>query len=698
MNKLFAFLLVVCVSQSKAFAQDALYISTNKAKFVVGEQVMYKVTRFGEEHIEDEPNPVFTDLVAPNGQIIQTKSALDNPEAKHFFALPDSLKTGVYRMVSNSKGAAQAVKTIHVYALELEDPSPQKASTIQVKSRGGIFASGQSNKVVVRVLDGSGAGLQSKGTLVNSADSLVQYLDTDANGIVAFDLTPTDSLYKVRFGQEAIQLKPVKAALAVDFKKLNQSVLVKLKRESVGIEPVEILLNGESLVKSVFPEKADTLSIMIPSRKLTYGIHEIGVSYKASVDRKYTYFNQPDGESKLYLNTIVASNNEEVEYVIEDASGQIEYLDVSIIDKDYASVGNFYEEFYFDHAGLDLQLVENRDFEAYLIFFGDDVQKSENANRLSAEQYHGVLSYRENFPFDELSVLNLTTMKALDIRCESITGIHDFERVAGNNSQIFPFHFTTYLQPIEQAEFEETVKYRYPPLKSSIQLTDDDVAFVKEYNTQRNINLSFQNNKKVEASLPKADFTYNLEDYDVPNTMIDMINYVVKYVTVVKNKGGEPELSMYRYMSTYKYRGSPLIFLDDLPVYDKRTILNLNPKDISRVEVRNSYEANGHLGNFSLNGSVSFYLKDGVDNPLKEAYKDLPVLQRCQNLNKKNVESEFAPDFRHQLYWNAKLEKNKGSFWVDLKTSDLSTSYQVLVTAYMKDGTVMQDQSLLVVQ
>ncbi|WP_422359866.1 hypothetical protein [Reichenbachiella sp.] len=698
MNKLFVILLTFYVSLSDTVAQDGLYISTNKDRFVVGEQVMYEVNRFGEENLDEEEVPLFADLVAPNGEIIQTKSALRNPEAKHFFTLSDSLETGIYRIICNSMGATQAVKNIHVYTLELGEIPSREVSDIQIKYRGGVFRQGQSNKVVVRLVDSSGTGIQSKGTLVNSLDSLVQYLDTDANGIAGFDLNPSDSLYKVRFGKKSIDLIPQKSSLAVDFLSLNESVLIKLKRQSKGTESIEVLLNGESMMRSVFLENADTLDIMLPARKLSYGVHQIGFNYQNEPSNDYIYFHRPSIESKLYLNTIVASNNEEVEYVIDDNADQIDYLDVSVIDKNYVRTKDFYEEFYFDQVGLDLQQLDDRDFDSYLIFFGANLKKSENTDRLNAKQYHGVLNYREEFPFDELSVLNLATMKALDIRCESITGIHDFERVAGENTQIFPYHFTTYLQPIKRANFKETVAYSYPALRSSPSLSDGDIAYVKEYDTQRNIALSFKNNEKQSASLPAPDFTYNLEDYDVPNTMVDMINYVVKYVTVVKSKGDEPELSMYRYMSTYKYRGSPLIFLNDLPVYDKRTILNLNPKDIARVEVRNSYAANGHLGNFSLNGSVSFYLKDGVENPLKEAYKDLPVLQRCQNLNKKSVNSEYAPDFRHQLFWNAKVDKNKGSFWVDLKTSDLSTTYQILVTAYMKNGTVIQDQSLLVVQ
>ncbi|WP_420583220.1 hypothetical protein [Reichenbachiella sp.] len=698
MYKLFVILLTLCISLTDVLAQDALYISTNKDKFVVGEQVMYKVTRFGEEKVDEDEAPLFTDLVAPNGQIVQTKSSLENPEAKYFFSLSDSLESGVYRIICNSKGATQAVKNIQVYALELEENAVQEASDIQVKYKGGALHQGQNNQVVARLVDSSGAGIQSKGTLVNSLDSLVQYLDTDANGIVGFELNPTDSLYKIRFGKKTIDLVPGRAALAVDIQRKNESILIKLKRESQGTEPIEVLLNGTTAVKSVFVENADTLDIMLPARQLEYGIQQIGFNYQNTEVSPFTYFHVPAVEENLYLNTIVASNNEEVEYVIDDNSEQIDYLDVSIIDKNYAQQRNFYEEFYFDQVGLDLQLVDDRDFDSYLIFFGADLQKSENIERLNAKQFHGVLSYREGFPFDELSVLNLTTMKALDIRCESITGIHDFERVAGKNSQIFPYHFTTYLQPIEQANFKESVEFRYPPMSTVLRLSDREVAYIKEYDTQRNIMLSFQNNEKQKASLPEPDFTYNMDDYDVPNTMVDMINYVVKYVSVVKSKGDEPELTMYRYMSTYKYRGSPLIFLNDLPIYDKRTILNLNPKDISRVEVRNSYAANGHLGNFSLNGSVSFYLKEGVENPLKDAYNNLPILQRCQNLNKKNVDNEYAPDFRHQLYWNAKVDKNKGSFWIDLKTSDLSTNYQILVTAHMKDGSVIQDQSLLVVQ
>lgn len=695
-NKLFT-LLTICVIWTDVSAQDALFISTNKVKFVVGEQVMFTVNRFGQGSEDQKIKPIFTDLVAPNGQIIQTKSVIISSDADYFFSLSDTLKTGVYRLISNSAGASQAVKNIHVYALELEEQTSSEVSTIQARLEGDIFASNQNNRIVVRALDANGAGVQSKGTLVNSVDSLIQYLDTDANGIVAVALNPTDSLYKIRFGKSTIELKPEQSDFTCKFQNTGQSLTILLERLNRDSEIVEIVVNDEPLMKSIFQKDKDSLTIVVPGQSLSHGIHKIGISFGARRPRNYNYFHRPV-DKQLQLNTMVASNNEQVEYVIDDSSDEIDHVDVSVIDINNAHRTDFYQEYYFDQAGLDLQVVNGRDFGAYLTFFGDDIRKIENTDRLDAEQYHGALSYRENFPFDEVSVLNLSTMKAFDIRCESITGIQDFERVAGSQSQIFPYHFTTYLQPIDRAIFEESVNYQYQALSATLHLTDEETAYVKEYDTQRNIILSYQDLKKQEVSLPEPDFVYDMADYDVPNTMIDLINYVVKYVSVGKSKDKEPELSMYRYMSSYKYRGSPLIFLNNLPVYDKRTILNLNPKDLSRVEVRNSYRANDHLGNFSLNGSVSFYLKDGVDNPLEEAYKDLPILERCKNFNTKLVDSEFAPDFRHQLYWQTDLIKRSGAFWVDLKTSDLSTTYKILVTAFMKNGDVIHDESLLVVQ
>lgn len=697
-------ILIVAIALSsftiEVFANDNLYITCNKSSYVVGEQVVFDVTRFRDGLLFDDESesPVFIDLVAPGGEIVQSKSMIIREKDCYFFSLSDTLKTGIYRLIANSKDSYESVKRIHVFALDLAEQDQRNVANIEYKVDGGALINSQLNKVVVRATDIKGAGISTKGTLVNGADSLIQYLDTDPNGLIAFEFFPSDSLYKVRFGKETLDLKPKVQPLFSRVLSSNEAFTVQVLNPLAINDSLSVLVDGvlHSQFK-VLPEN-DSLEINIEKKGLSSGIHVISLESMLT-KRQHVLMNKPsDHDKKIQFDSLGIKNNEQVEMVLEDSADLIDHLTVSIIDKEQAYDVNFYEDYYFDQAGFDLLVVQDRDFSAYVTFFGNDVKKKVNQQRMSAIKKSGVLKYRYEFPFDELSMLNLTTMKVFDVRCENIYGIADFEKVVSGRSQVFPYHFTTYLQPIDLADFDESVDHKYPSLQSSISLSEKEVALVKSFDMQRNIVLSYKAGEKDKASLPKPDFVYELENFDIPNTMVDMINYIVKYVSVVKNSDDNPELSMYRYMSTYKYRGGPLMFLNNLPVYNAQTILNLNPKDFERVEVRNSYEANSHLGNFSLNGSVSFYLKEGVDNPLEKAYKNLPVLESCRNFNKRLSDNEHAPDFRHQLYWNPKVLKTKNSFWIDLKSSDLSATYDVQVTAYLKDGTVVNGESKLTVK
>ncbi|MEO9964271.1 MAG: hypothetical protein ABJF11_00690 [Reichenbachiella sp.] len=689
----FAFILTL---SSKA--QDHQYITTNKVNYVVGHQVLFDVFRFDQTGVskeEEEEVLIAMDLVAPTGDIVQTKSFIKSEEGCYFFSLSDSLETGIYRLVANSAGAFQAIKRVHVFGLELEEQLPRSAKQIDHIIEGGTLGLNMSAKVAVRVTDSNGAGLLTKGTLVNSVDSLVTYIDTDANGLASFDFTPSDSLYKVRFGTQTLELAISNQPITTQLERKDGQMNFKIGNTTGSPAVISIAIDGNKSVEFAMEAQMDS-TIQIATSALTYGLHKVDLTLGAAL-RSYYTFVKPNDTPDINLQKMELAANEQSEFAIEDAEDAIDRVSVTIIDDlDYVEL-NFYEEYYLDQLDLDLQVVGNRDLDAYVLFYANTEEKV-NQERMDAVKTGGVLSYKFEYPFDEVSMLNLSTMKAVDMRSENIRGIHDFEKSVGEKSQIYPYHFTTYLQPIKPADFREKVLYSYPALKSIITIGEREVNLIKAYDLQKNILLSYQTNEKEDQKLPAPDYVYNLTDYDVPNTMIDMINYVVKFVSVLKNNDGTAELSMYRYMSTYKYRGNPLIFLNDLPIYDARTILNLNPKDFERVEVRNSYQSNGHLGNFSLNGSVSFFLKEGVDNPLEDAYSDLPIIESCTNFNKKSTGSEYAPDFRHQLYWNSDLRKTKDSFWVDMKSSDLNTTYKIQVTAFMKDGTVVQEKSTLAVK
>lgn len=700
MKKKLIVFITCLVAMFELLAQQTMYVSTNRTHYVVGDQVLFDVSRFDEDRVlltEDNEAVVEMDLVAPDGLIVQTKSLIRSQNGCYFFSLADSLGTGIYRLVANSAGAFQAVKRIHVFALELEEPMTQQAAQVIFRVHGGVLARQAINKVAIRVLDDQGRGMKSKGTLVNGADSVLQYLDTDVNGVTSFEVDAKDSIYQIKFGQQVIDLKTEHQLINAQVKQTATGFQWKISNLSDADDQITISVDDETVGTYEVAAGQET-NVALSTGGMVYGLHQMKLKSNIAKERSFLYLLRPASTKDFAIQPITLGNNEQSEFAIEDSHDQIGQLRVSVIDKNKATPIDFYEEYFFDQSELDLQLVRNRDFDAYLMLFADRMNRRVNESRLAAKKRGGVLYYKSAFPFDEISMLNLKTMKALDVRSESIKGVYDFESAVGTRSRVFPYHFTTYLQPIDLAEFKEAVVHSYPALNTVIHASEEDRNLVRSYELQKNILLSYQDQAKKEFKLPDADYTYDLENYDIPNTMIDMINYIIKYVSVEKNGKGEVALSMFRHMSTYKYRGSPLLFLNNLPVYDARTIVNLNPKDFASVEVRNSYKSNGHLGNFSLNGSVSFFLKDGVENPLEKAYAELPVLESCKNFNLKAVAEENAPDFRHQLYWNPSISKTNDSFWVDLKSSDLSTTYDVQITAFMKDGSVIQKQSELIVK
>lgn len=680
-------------------AQNGLFITTNKNAYVAGEQVRFDLTLLdkGLQPIEDEYLAII-DLVAPDGRIIQTKGAINSPLSKYFFLLPDTLSTGIYRLITSSKGIPQSVKRVHVYGTSPEKSKKASVYDIDYIVQGGVLVKEKPNKVFIRVTDKSGAGVSSKGTLTNSADSLIQYLDSDDNGILSMQVTPSDSIYRIRFDNQVTELRPLHVNFSVSLVQKENEIVLIPKRYNATDSVKSILIDKQILSNTQY--STDSLgTVRIKNEQLSPGIHFLESKSVEGFTQKFLITIKTKPPENLLIPKMNIGRNEFHEFYIEDKLDEISLLSISVIDeKDLLSENlDFYEEYYFGQGELDLQLVANRDIQAYIELFYHKLHRSSSEERLSYG-ISTILDYKQQSPFDHISLLNLRTLTAIDELNGDLRGIHNFEEQMDSKATVFPYHFTSYLEPIELAGFDKISDYRYPSLKTKLFIGEEEKKLIKLYDLQRNIILSYNEQEQSKPALPEPDYTYVLENYDIPNTTTELINYIVKYVSVGGGKE-TPQISMFRSMSSYKYSGKPLLFINNLPVYDARTILNMSPKDFIKIEVRNSNVTNEQFGYFGLNGSISFYLEKEVINPLANSYTNLPVLEPYQEFNQSLVKNEFAPDFRHQLFWSSQVEKkNTDTFWIDLKASDLSTSYHIHLRAFMKDGSVVQSQSMLSVQ
>lgn len=705
-NLLFFHMLIFIYPLTSIAGNNHLFVLTNKVTYVAGEQLLFDVLSVSPTGNTSDNKDYFlsVDFVSPDGDIVESQTLIKITGTKLFFPISESLKTGVYRLIANSPGMVQVIKRIHIYALDMAFFEQEKAiSHIDFEISGGHLISGISNKIATRVVGSNGVGIKISGTIVDSKDSVVQFLETDLNGAASFNFIPIDTLYEIRFSNKKLSLQPeFEVPFYSNIEYVDNMLVINFElKPKLKDSVMYIRLDGEEFMAVEIPSDLFQYKVSIPKEKIGFGIHELTINNSTGFNQNWKVFNKPEYANTIKISDKKISVNESANWNIEDGKDSINALSVSIIDSNlpFNYSTDFYEELYFDQYGLDLLYVEDRDFETYMLLFSDKIQSEINSKRLALFHTSGIMKYKKDNPHGIISFLDINSLEPIEMYCEDIYGLYDLQsEIRGNKVQVLPNLLINGLNLDASIDLFETVNYKYASLQSVILMDEKIIRLMQLVKTQSSIANSYKTQFERNVYLGKPDYEYILEDYDIPNTMLDLINHVIKFLSVKKKGDDGYELSLYQYMTVYKYPNEPLILLDNLPVYDSRTILNMDPKDFKKIEVRNSKYSNRTLRNFGLNGTASFYLKEDIEHPLSAKYKKLPFIEKRQNFNSKPILSEYAPDFRHQLTWKSYLKKDGNSFNIEIQASDLITSYDIQITAFMKDGSVSQSKSNLSVE
>ncbi|MCV9388297.1 hypothetical protein [Reichenbachiella ulvae] len=631
-------------------AQD-LSVLTNKNTYITKEQVLFDIVKIGNSS-ESEGFLTTIDLVAPNGSIIETQSLIKTSKDQLFFYLTDSLKTGIYRLIAHSPGSHQVEKRIHVFGdktTNIEDRQPIKLEYFLDASE---FVNGVESKISFRSLDELGSGISTTLSIVDDQDSVIQFLQTDANGIVSTTITPNSNFYRVNYEGRSIVL-PIsnRDVFQSSLQIITDSLHYKIENTQ---KVVSIEWNGTNMLSDKL--SSENSSILMGQLKLEPGINSIIIS----------------DSSGYFLKRIIAHKAELSSDSIWKSKKQIAsvYLEE---DKDYYQFDAF-EYYFLDQYGLDIQLVTNRDFESYLRVFKDQLTSIENQERIKLINEGGLISLKDEKSFGRVSMLTVPHLEPIEMLRSDITGLHQFEKwMPEEETRVFPYLLAGNLIPLREVPVYERANYKYSPLKQILSVDEKTQEYLSSLKDLQSINKSYREDEE-ELLIPEADFTYSMEDFQIPETMEDLINNIVKYLSV-QYENNEPQFSLYRYMTIYKFDAPPIIFINDEPTYDCKYVLNMDPKGVERVELRNSIHSTATLGNLGLKGAVSIYLKDGIENPLEKQNADLPVLRKRVDPTQKMSKNPHSPDFRKQLFWGCisdieEIDMNK------IK-SDLKGEYQI---------------------
>lgn len=193
----------------------------------------------------------------------------------------------------------------------------------------------------------------------------------------------------------------------------------------------------------------------------------------------------------------------------------------------------------------------------------------------------------------------------------------------------------------------------------------------------------------------EPDHSYKMEEYARFATMQEVITEFVDF-TRFRNNNGKRYLSTYDDVTRTFSRGSTLVFIDGVPIFDHDVVYNYDPSLLKRIDIyRDTFlfgtlqvkgiifftTLKGTYPGLKLDESVQFFDYDGTQ-PKRYFYS--PVYQ-----NEEDRKSRL-PDFRHTLLWNPDVKTNgKSSLSVQFFTSDFVNKYKITVEGLTKTGEVI---------
>ncbi len=179
-----------------------------------------------------------------------------------------------------------------------------------------------------------------------------------------------------------------------------------------------------------------------------------------------------------------------------------------------------------------------------------------------------------------------------------------------------------------------------------------------------------------------------LRDFIKASTMSEVFKEITSGINLQKKEGKE-QLSVFN-TEQQKWSDSPLILLDNIPVFNIEELLKIDPAKIEAIEI---YHSDYILGDYTIGGIISIISK--TDNFAgyqwgKQAafttFKTFTISQAFEQVL--HLEKSHYPDFRPVLYWqpNLQLEQQKASETISVFAPDRPGIYEILVQGFTKSG------------
>ncbi|MCE5346163.1 MAG: hypothetical protein LLG13_07750 [Bacteroidales bacterium] len=737
----------------KNYAEE-LFVQTDRDIYIAGEQVFFKILKLnGLTHTpSDVSKVVYLDLMGNfNNPVVQLKIGADGFSGSGEFMLPDTLRTGNYLIRSCTRWMQNFSQDLFSYKrISIINPF-EKIGQIKLPSReqridsvifypeSGYLVSDVETLLGFRCFDKNGDPLKTEGTILDKNNHILCHIKTDINGSGFASIKPSGSgsLYLVdstgNNHSEKFALPPVQnsgIAFSVNFSRNQGLIKIKILKNNnfdlsgrnlylvcspVSMSPLKEEISVEknteiSLQQNTFPDGLVCITIIdnndnILAKRWVYNDKTPDIKYS-------TRLNNTDFSAREKVIIDITANDPNGKPVESD-------LVVSVV-KSFSSGKNSC-----NNAGRYMQLpqlaVMNTDYDRsdindYLIYYsaGDDFLKYGKPGSDTIPEYCPELEGH----LLSGNIRNIATGEPLKKENISLSFVGKtaqcrFTKTDENGN----FNFVVkesgtreiVIQPLSPELNDCYVELNNPfPLiinkykSSGFYIDSSKIAEINQAIVSMQIkniyepflqtgNIKLKNSDKPDF-YGNPDNTIQMSDFIELTSLKEVIKEIVPGVTTYK-KNDRSNFKLINKYQNQAFELAPLVLVDGVPVYDFDKVLNINSKDLEKIDVLNTRYFVADIVN---EGIINFITKKGnlsvMEFDQSIFRQEFEALQAGYGFSSPDYSTDSLrnsriPDFRNTLYWNPDVRTDKtGKTTVEFYTSDETGEYNIIVEGFTPEG------------
>lgn len=734
--------------------QEKIYAHVNRTSYLTGETLWFSLYYVDASihHPLNISKVAYVEVVDKNREsVIQAKVELKNGKGRGSLFIPAALISGnyIFRAYTHwMKNFApefyfhQPITIVNPFVKTDQEPNRASKSLLDAQffPEGGYAVEGLKSKIAFRVTDGTGKGISFRGAILNSKNDVVTTFAPQKFGIGHFYFLPeAGEQYKAVIedsngdSEEYPFIEIRKSGYIMAVSERGDDVVVDIETATSNVPLVYLFAHArQRIVRAEGKLLVDKkIQFSVNKKEFPEGITHITLfNHELKPMCERLFFKRPD--SQLKINTESAQKTYKPRDLVQlflkpsitaNVSVSV-YRTDSIPSPELQNIHEYFwlssdlkgavesPEYYFSgtdssvNTALDNLMLTH----GWRRFTWDDVLVRKPTLSFIPE-YRGHIVYGKASHGNGAPAAGiLTTLSAPD-RIFQLYGsrsnaVGDVQYEVRN---LFEEH-RLFTHVVSRADSDVHVKIvnpfsaqyarlNYAPLHLSSALSkpivNRSIAMQAEsiYRQEQQFSVPQPSISDSVQFFGKADETYFLDDYTRFPLMEDVFREYVHGVMVRKQKK-DYHLAVVEITNKPLFNEDAMVFLDGVPVFDTKEILELNALKVKKVEVINREY---YYGPLTFYGAIFLSTYQGDLGGIEMDTKDMPLIYEGLQLQREfyapkydsqNLRNSRVPDQRTSLYWNASEEVTAGkSSGIQFYASDLAGDYKVVIQGLSKDGT-----------